>query len=366
MLVAGARPNFMKIAPLIRAIDKHNQSRQSTKINFSLIHTGQHYDHNMSDIFFGELGIPTPDINLGVGSGSQAEQTAKIMLAFEPVCEQLKPDWVVLVGDVNSTLACSLVAAKLGLRIAHVEAGLRSFDWTMPEEINRVVTDRLSDLLFTPSADANINLRKEGIPRNKIKYVGNIMIDALIYQLRNGEKSRLAENLSLKPKEFAYITLHRPSNVDNPETLRAIMKKLVSLSNRMTVVFPVHPRTHKNLKEISFRPEAYPQLKLIEPIGYGDSLWLAKNASLVLTDSGGLQEETTYFKTPCLTMRANTERPITIKIGTNKLTDIKNLDNDINAILEGKTRKGRIPRYWDGQTAQRIIRHLVEAVRPGH
>jgi len=225
ILVAGARPNFMKIAPLIRAIGEHNQSRQSTKINFSLIHTGQHYDHNMSDIFFGELGIPAPDINLGVGSGSQAEQTAKIMLAFEPVCEQLKPDWVVVVGDVNSTLACSLVAAKLGLRVAHVEAGLRSFDWTMPEEINRVVTDRLSDLLFTPSADANINLRKEGIPRNKIKYVGNIMIDALIYQLRNGEKSRLAENLSLKPKEFAYITLHRPSNVDKPEVLRAIMKK---------------------------------------------------------------------------------------------------------------------------------------------
>ncbi|HPB59701.1 MAG TPA: UDP-N-acetylglucosamine 2-epimerase (non-hydrolyzing) [Candidatus Saccharicenans sp.] len=361
ILVAGARPNFMKIAPLIRAIDEHNRSRRSTKIKFGLIHTGQHYDSNMSDIFFGELGIPAPDINLGVGSGSQAEQTAKIMLAFEPVCLKLKPDWVVVVGDVNSTLACSLVAAKLGIRVAHVEAGLRSFDWTMPEEINRVVTDRLSDLLFTPSADANLNLRKEGITRNKIKFVGNIMIDALIYQLRNGEKSQLAEHLNLTPRQFAYITLHRPSNVDKPETLKAIMKKLASLSRQITVVFPVHPRTRKNLEEIKFKAEAFKQLKLIEPVGYNDSLWLAKNASLVLTDSGGLQEETTYFKTPCLTLRANTERPITIKLGTNKLTDINNLDNDIKAILEGKTRKGRIPRYWDGQTARRIVRHLVEA-----
>jgi len=364
ILVAGARPNFMKIAPLIRAIDEHNQSRHSTKINFSLIHTGQHYDHNMSDIFFGELGIPAPDINLGIGSGSQAEQTAKIMLAFEPVCEQLKPDWVVVVGDVNSTLACSLVAAKLGLKVAHVEAGLRSFDWTMPEEINRVVTDRLSDLLFTPSADANINLRKEGIPRNKIKYVGNIMIDALIYQLRNGEKSRLAENLSLKPKEFAYITLHRPSNVDKPEVLRAIMKKLSSLSHRLTVVFPVHPRTRKNLEEIKFKAEAFKQLKLIAPVGYNDSLWLARNASLVLTDSGGLQEETTYFKTPCLTLRPNTERPVTVTIGTNKLTTLKDLEADIENILQGKHKKGRIPRYWDGQTARRIVRHLAETARP--
>jgi len=361
MLVAGARPNFMKIAPLIRAIDEHNRSRQSTKIKVSLVHTGQHYDRNMSDIFFRELGIPAPDINLGVGSGSQAEQTARIMLAFEPVCLKLKPDWIVVVGDVNSTLACSLVAAKLGLRVAHVEAGLRSFDRTMPEEINRVVTDRLSDLLFTPSADANINLRKEGIHRNKIIFVGNIMIDALIYQLRNGEKSQLAEHLNLTPRQFAYITLHRPSNVDDPDTLKAIMKKLASLSRQITVVFPVHPRTRKNLEEIKFKAEAFKQLKLIEPVGYNDSLWLAKNASLVLTDSGGLQEETTYFKTPCLTLRANTERPITIKLGTNKLTDIENLDNDIKAILEGKTRKGRIPRYWDGQTARRIVRHLVEA-----
>ncbi|HRD02755.1 MAG TPA: UDP-N-acetylglucosamine 2-epimerase (non-hydrolyzing) [Candidatus Saccharicenans sp.] len=366
LMIAGARPNFMKIAPLVKAIHSYNnESKNKTGIKQVLVHTGQHYDHNMSDIFFRELGIPAPDFNLGVGSGSQAEQTAKIMLAFEPVCQQLKPNWVVVVGDVNSTLACSLVAAKLGLRIAHVEAGLRSFDSTMPEEINRVVTDRLSDLLFTPSTDANLNLRKEGVPTGKIKFVGNIMIDALIYQLRNGERSQLAEQLNLKPRQFAYITLHRPSNVDNPETLKAIMKKLVSLSRQMTVVFPVHPRTRKNLLEINFKSKAYQKLKLIEPIGYSDSLWLAKNASLVLTDSGGLQEETTYFKTPCLTLRANTERPITIKLGTNKLTDIRKLDDDIKEILEGKTRKGKIPRYWDGLTAQRIVRHLVEGARDG-
>jgi UDP-N-acetylglucosamine 2-epimerase (non-hydrolysing) len=368
LLVAGARPNFMKIAPLIRAINDHNRSGhsgRSLKINFSLVHTGQHYDRNMSAIFFKELDIPEPDINLGVGSGSQAEQTARIMLAFEPVCLKIKPDWVIVVGDVNSTLACSLVAAKLGIKVAHVEAGLRSYDRTMPEEINRVVTDRLSDLLFTPSTDANLNLRKEGMLPKKIKFVGNIMMDALIYQLKKGQKSQLAEKLNLKAKQFAYITLHRPSNVDRPETLKTIMKKLANLSDRMTVVFPVHPRTHKNLEDISFRPEAYPQLKLIEPIGYTDSLWLAKNALFVLTDSGGLQEETTYFKTPCLTLRANTERPITIKLGTNKLTSLKSLETDIKKIIQGKVKMGRIPRYWDGRTGKRIVEHLVEAGSQG-
>ncbi len=364
LLVAGARPNFMKIAPLIRAINDHNRSSysdQSIKIKFSLVHTGQHYDRNMSAIFFKELDIPEPDINLGVGSGSQAEQTAKIMLAFEPVCLKIKPDWVIVVGDVNSTLACSLVAAKLGIRVAHVEAGLRSYDRTMPEEINRVVTDRLSDLLFTPSTDANLNLKKEGVPVKKIKFVGNIMIDALIYQLKKGQKGQLAKKLNLKARRFAYITLHRPSNVDDPETLKAIMKKLASLSRQMTVIFPVHPRTRKNLQEINFKSEAYQHLKLIEPVGYSDSLWLAKNALFVLTDSGGLQEETTYFKTPCLTLRANTERPITIKVGTNKLTCLKNLETDIKKILLGKVKRGRIPRYWDGQTGKRIVKHLVEA-----
>lgn len=359
ILVAGARPNFMKIAPLIKAIHSYNDKHHRPKIEFILVHTGQHYDNNMSEIFFKELGIPEPDINLGVGSGSQAEQTARIMLAFEPICLKEKPDWVVVVGDVNSTLACSLVAAKMGFKTAHVEAGLRSYDRTMPEEINRLVTDSLADLLFTPSADANLNLKKEGIQARKIKLVGNIMIDALISRLTEAEKSPLPGQLGIKPKDFAYITLHRPSNVDKPEILASIMNKLGKLSKKITIVFPVHPRTRKMLFQIDFMPEDYPQLKLIEPVGYTDSLWLAKYARLVLTDSGGLQEETTYFGTPCLTLRPNTERPVTIKLGTNKLTSLKSLEADFNRILTGKTKRGTVPRYWDGRTAERIVKHLV-------
>lgn len=350
----------MKIAPLIKAIRSYNnRPAKKPKIDFILVHTGQHYDNNMSDIFFRELGIPEPDINLGVGSGSQAEQTARIMLAFEPVCVQEKPDWVIVVGDVNSTLACSLVAAKLGIRTAHVEAGLRSYDRTMPEEINRLVTDALADLLFTPSADANLNLKKEGIPAGKIKLVGNIMIDALISRLSEAEKSALPGRLGIKPKEFAYVTLHRPSNVDKPEILSSIMKRLGKISSKIPIVFPVHPRTRTMLEQINFKPDNYPQLKLIEPVGYTDSLYLAKYARLVLTDSGGLQEETTYFRTPCLTLRPNTERPVTIKIGTNQLTSLKSLEEDFSKILAGKTKKGSIPRYWDGRTAERIVKHLL-------
>ena len=361
ILVAGARPNFMKIAPLIRAIRNYNKQRKKNPlIEAVLVHTGQHYDNNMSDIFFKELGIPEPDINLGVGSGSHAEQTARIIMAFEPVCIKEKPDWVVVVGDVNSTLACSLVAAKLGTKVAHVEAGLRSYDRSMPEEINRLVTDSLSDLLFTPSVDANQNLKREGINVKKIKLVGNIMIDTLISQLRKAERSRLPEELKLKPEKFIYVTLHRPSNVDEPEVLSSIMRKLVKLSKMLPVVFPVHPRTRKMLQQIYFSFEADRQLMLIEPIGYIDSLWLAKNAKLVLTDSGGLQEETTFFKTPCLTLRPNTERPITIKIGTNKLTSLKTLETDATRILKGAQQRGRIPKYWDGHAAERIVKCLVE------
>ena len=360
MLVAGARPNFMKIAPLIKAIRSYNRHQANKlKIDFLLVHTGQHYDNNMSDIFFEELGIPEPDINLEVGSGSQAEQTARIMLAFEPVCLREKPDWVVVVGDVNSTLACSLVATKLGIKTAHVEAGLRSYDRTMPEEINRVVTDALADLLFTPSADANLNLRKEGISVRKIKLVGNIMIDALISRLPEAEKSTLPGQLGLKPREFIYVTLHRPSNVDKPYILISIMNKLGQLSRKIAIIFPVHPRTRKMLEQIDFKAADFPRLKLIEPIGYTDSLWLAKYARLVLTDSGGLQEETTYFGTPCLTLRPNTERPVTIKVGTNKLTSLKSLETDVNRILKGETKRGDIPKYWDGRTAERIVKHLV-------
>jgi len=362
ILVAGARPNFMKIAPLIKAIRAYNRVRgRGRRIIPFLVHTGQHYDDNMSALFFRELGIPAPDINLEVGSGSHADQTARIMLAFEPVCLREKPDWVVVVGDVNSTAACSLVAAKLAIRIAHVEAGLRSFDRGMPEEINRLVTDALADLLFTPSADANENLRREGIPASKIRFVGNIMIDALVANLEKAERSKLPSQLGLKPRGFAYVTLHRPSNVDDGANLRALMRELGRLSRKMPVVFPVHPRTRKMLSGLGGRGKDEPGLLLLEPVGYHDSLWLARHAAFVLTDSGGLQEETTYFKTPCLTLRPNTERPVTIKLGTNKLTSLRTLRADIRAILDGPRPRGRIPKYWDGRTSGRIVKALLEA-----
>lgn len=362
MLVAGARPNFMKIAPLLRAAEKHNLTLTDRKpeIETFLIHTGQHYDPNMSDIFFQELGIREPDLNLEVGSGSHAYQTATIMLRFEPVCLKLKPDWVVVVGDVNSTLACSLVSAKLGFKIAHVEAGLRSFDRSMPEEINRLVTDCLADLLFAPSEDAVENLKKEGIPARKIKLVGNVMIDTLLYHLEKVRQSQLSHQLKLSNKNFIYVTLHRPANVDEPKHLLRVMKKLAKFSKKIKVVFPVHPRTRQRLKDISFNPEKYPDLLLIEPVGYIDSLWLAGNARVVLTDSGGLQEETTFFRTPCLTLRPNTERPVTITHGTNKLTDLERLDKDLEKILAGKHKRGSIPKFWDGRASERIIHQLIK------
>jgi len=359
ILVAGARPNFMKIAPLIRAIRAHNeQVGGGEMVNCRLIHTGQHYDNQMSDIFFTELGIPAPDINLEVGSGSHAEQTARVMMAFEPVCLKEKPDWVVVVGDVNSTMACTLVAAKLGTKVAHVEAGLRSFDRTMPEEINRIVTDSLADLLLTPSADADENLKREGIPSSKIRLVGNIMIDTLVANLEQARLSRLLDNLSFKPKDYAYVTLHRPSNVDDRNNLAVIMGELNSLSRRMPVIFPVHPRTRNMLGLAGISIQNGGNLKLIEPIGYHDSLCLTEKARFVLTDSGGLQEESTYLGTPCLTLRPNTERPITIEVGTNKLTRPESLANDIEELLQNRRASGRIPPYWDGRTAERIVELL--------
>jgi len=362
LLVAGARPNFMKIAPLIRAIRSYNGSPEAqVKIEYFLVHTGQHYDDNMSAIFFKELDIPDPDINLEVGSGSHAEQTARIMLAFEPVCLRERPDWVVVVGDVNSTAACSLVAAKLGIKIAHVEAGLRSFDRTMPEEINRLVTDALADLLLTPSEDADENLKREGIPELKIRFVGNIMIDTLVANLGKARRSRLPVRLGLKAGKFIYVTLHRPGNVDDPANLSSIMRELNHVSRRLPVVFPVHPRTRKMLDGLNDPEEEASNLMLLEPTGYHDSLWLAQKAAFVLTDSGGLQEESTYFKTPCLTLRPNTERPVTIKIGTNRLTNIETLAADMDDILHGRRPPGKIPKYWDGQTAGRVVKALVEA-----
>ncbi|MGH9515361.1 MAG: non-hydrolyzing UDP-N-acetylglucosamine 2-epimerase [Terriglobales bacterium] len=393
ILVAGARPNFMKVAPLIKAIQASN-ARGQNHIEWRLVHTGQHYDSGMSEIFFADLGIPAPDFNLEVGSGSHATQTANIMKRFEPVLlnafapgssqlsvvsgpspdstshfspitDQLPsaslPDWVVVVGDVNSTMACTLVAAKMGVRTAHVEAGLRSFDRTMPEEINRIVTDSLADLLLTPSEDANENLRREGIPEHKTRLVGNIMIDSLLAHLQstNGE---ILERLGIADRSFIYVTLHRPSNVDRKESLAVIVEELNRVADEWPVVFPIHPRTRKQMKDfgLSFQPNT--GLKLLDPIGYRDSIALTQHARCVLTDSGGLQEESTYFRTPCLTLRPNTERPITISVGSNRLTSATALRADLKRSLRCDERLGSVPPLWDGKTAERIIGEILKAV----
>jgi len=390
LLVAGARPNFMKIAPLVKAIDKHNQ-RTGTRIEFKIVHTGQHYDIEMSEIFFRELDIPSPHINLEVGSGSHATQTANIMIRFEQVLLAEKPDWVIVVGDVNSTMACTLVASKISYQstnpsnpnnpinpsnpnnpnnprnpnrplVAHVEAGLRSFDRTMPEEINRLVTDALADMLFTPSPDADENLRKEGIPDSKIKLVGNIMIDTLVANLEKARATQAHKKLGLE-EGFVYVTLHRPSNVDDKKTLSTIMDDLNRLASQIPVVFPMHPRTRKMLETFNIVSGRNGRFLATDPIGYHDSICLAEHARFVLTDSGGLQEETTFFRTPCLTLRPNTERPITITEGSNKLTSTESLWSDIEDLLNGPLQKGNIPALWDGKTAGRILEHLVSTPR---
>jgi UDP-N-acetylglucosamine 2-epimerase (non-hydrolysing) len=361
LVVAGARPNFIKIAPLLKAIQARNQatSRDAHAIDCTLLHTGQHYDAAMSSVFFRDLGIPEPDINLEIGSGSHAVQTANILQRFEPVCVREQPDWVVVVGDVNSTMACTLVCSKLGIRVAHVEAGLRSFDRTMPEEINRIVTDALADVLFTPSEDANRNLRAEGVSEDKIVFVGNIMIDALVAHLDRARRSSVSRDLDVGPKAFVYVTLHRPSNVDDPATLRAIVKELLDLSEQVRVIFPVHPRTRIKLTELGMSPQGQGSLQLIEPLGYLDSLWLTENARCVVTDSGGLQEESTFLQTPCLTLRANTERPVTITHGTNTLTTPKTLARDLAIALSHQAGPRRVPPLWDGATASRIVESLL-------
>jgi len=361
LIVAGARPNFMKVAPLIKCIRSYgvNGQQNGAAFEYRLVHTGQHYDEKMSDVFFGELGIPAPDYNLGVGSGSHAVQTAGVMAKFEPVCEQERPDWVIVVGDVNSTMACTLVCAKLGIKVAHVEAGLRSYDRTMPEEVNRIVTDALADLLLTPSTDANENLKREGVAESKIELVGNIMVDALVANLEKAHLTNTLGRLGLEPKAFAYVTLHRPSNVDHPASLTGIMAALKQLAGRMKVVFPMHPRTRKMCGQFGVALNGAAGLRVLEPIGYLDSLCLTENARLVLTDSGGLQEETTYFRTPCLTLRPNTERPITIRLGSNKLTSLGDLTADIASVLRREPEYGTVPPLWDGQTAQRVVAALT-------
>lgn len=353
--VVGARPNFMKIAPIIRAIKK-------TKIfNPVLLHTGQHYDQKMSDSFFKDLGIPKPDISLGVGSGTHAEQTAKIMLGFEKILRKEKPNLVLVVGDVNSTLACSIVSAKLNIPVAHVEAGLRSFDRSMPEEINRIVTDSLSDYLFITCEDANQNLLREGVSRDKIFFVGNTMIDTL-YKL----KGRIDKNTYWQTvkEPFALLTLHRPSNVDNKENFLKILKGLEKIQEAIKIIFPIHPRTKKNIKRMGLNKmiKKMPNLHLLEPLSYFNFMSLIKHAQVVFTDSGGIQEETTVLGVPCLTLRENTERPVTITQGTNTLVGIdteKIISTALTVIKNGKKRE-KIPELWDGKTAERIVQVFQE------
>jgi UDP-N-acetylglucosamine 2-epimerase (non-hydrolysing) len=341
--VVGARPNFMKAAPVLHAIGKRPGMQQT------LVHTGQHYDANMSDIFFSQLEIPAPDENLGVGSGSHARQTADIMTRFEPIVLERKPDVVLVYGDVNSTVAAALVCAKLGVRVGHVEAGLRAFDWTMPEEINRVVTDRLADLLFTPSEDGDTNLRREGIPAEKIYRVGNVMIDSLVHLLPAAKRCRR----NGFPERYALVTLHRPSNVDDSRTLKGVLESLLEINEDLDVVFPVHPRTRQRIAEFGLKVE---KLHLLEPLPYIEFLSLQCRAAVVITDSGGIQEETTYLGVPCLTLRNNTERPVTVSLGTNVIVgqDRDKLSSELSKIVEGKAKQGSIPPLWDGHAGERI------------
>lgn len=360
--VAGARPNFMKIAPLMSAFAEHENVHQC------LVHTGQHYDDSLSEVFLRELGIPDPDIYLGVGSASHAVQTARIMMAFEPVCLTRQPHLVIVVGDVNSTVACALVASKLGIKIAHVEAGLRSFDRTMPEEINRVLTDALSDFLFTTERSANKNLRREGIPPERIHFVGNVMIDTLLRYRERVRSLNLPQKHGVEPRRYALVTLHRPANVDGATPLELIVSALKRVSGVMQVLFPVHPRTRERLEAFELT-QRLGSVRVMEPLGYLDFLGLMADAAVVVTDSGGVQEETTALNVPCVTVRSNTERPVTLECGTNRLVK---LDQDaiVTAILSAAaesdgTQDGihRLPELWDGKAAQRIADIIVTALK---
>jgi UDP-N-acetylglucosamine 2-epimerase (non-hydrolysing) len=352
--VVGARPNFMKIAPIISEMEKERTMEPV------LVHTGQHYDRDMSDSFFRDLGIRKPDIYLGVGSGAQGAQTARIMEKFEAEVLKQRPGLILVVGDVNSTMACSLVGVKLHIPVAHVEAGLRSFDRDMPEEINRLVTDRVSDILFTTSPDANENLLREGIEKRRIFFVGNVMIDTLKRQVERAEASTILADLGLRENgQYAYVTIHRPSNVDTRQALGNICSILEEVQRDFPVVFPVHPRTRKMLEGFNMyrRLERLGGMRLAGPVGYLDSIKLMKHARFVMTDSGGIQEETTCLGVPCLTLRENTERPVTVTEGTNIVvgTSKRRILGEIRKILAGRDKAGRIPRYWDGRASRRIV-----------
>jgi len=347
--VVGARPNFMKAAPVLQALADFDGVRQT------LVHTGQHYDKNMSELFFEELGLPEPEVNLEVGSGSHAAQTGQIMISLEPVVLEYKPDLVLVYGDVNSTLAGALLCSKLGIQVGHVEAGLRSFDRTMPEEINRLLTDQVADLLFTPSEDGNENLEREGVDSEKVHLVGNVMIDTLKRLLPIAEKKSPLRELGIEPKRYGLVTLHRPPNVDDPSSLLAIIEVLEDISCYITIIFPVHPRTRRSILQLDL-PRRNSDLYLVEPLGYLNFLSLQQNADVVITDSGGMQEETTFLNVPCLTLRENTERPITVTLGTNVLVgqDMDRLRSEVARITDGRAKSGKIPPLWDGRTGERI------------
>jgi UDP-N-acetylglucosamine 2-epimerase (non-hydrolysing) len=353
-IIAGARPNFMKIAPIMEALKK-----VKPLIEYRLIHTGQHYDEKMSGSFFKELGIPLPDVNLEVGSGTQAEQTAKIMVSYEALLQKKMADCCLVVGDVTSTMACSIAAKKLGLTIIHVEGGIRSHDLTMPEEINRMVTDSITDIFYTTSEVANANLRKLGHDESKIRYVGNTMIDTLLKNFDRLKQPAIWEELSLEDKGYFVMTLHRPANVDEEAQLKALIDEIVKGANGMPIVFPVHPRTAKVLSHIGIGAD---NLHMIGPLGYLEFNYLVKNSFAVITDSGGITEETTVMKVPCMTLRDNTERPETITIGTNELvgTNPDNIAPYMKNLHEGDWKTGAIPPLWDGHTAERIVQDLLD------
>jgi UDP-N-acetylglucosamine 2-epimerase (non-hydrolysing) len=353
-LIAAARPNFMKVAPLYHAL------KDLDWCDAKIVHTGQHYDVKMSDVFFRDLGLPEPAFHLGVGSGTHAEQTGGVMIAYEKVCMAHRPDWIIVVGDVNSTAACAMVGAKLWIPVVHLEAGLRSRDRTMPEEINRLVTDSIADVLWTPSADADENLMHEGVPAEKIDRIGNIMIDSFEMMRDRIEASDARSTLGLAGEDYALVTLHRPSNVDADATLSPIVDELLKISKRVRTVFVAHPRTIKSLKTHGHyeRLSAGNELVLLDPLPYVDFMNVVTGAKLVVTDSGGLQEETTYLGIPCLTMRENTERPITISEGTSALVRASTLVGHVDSILAGEWKKGACPPLWDGKTAGRAVAAL--------
>ena len=358
VLVAGARPNFMKVAPLY-----WEMNRLPSLFQPIILHTGQHYDYEMSKVFFEDLDLPEPHYFLGVGSGTHAEQTGKIMIEFERAIRSEHANLVVVFGDVNSTLACSVTARKLLIPVAHVEAGLRSFDMTMPEEINRKITDAISDILFTPSRDGDENLIREGVERDKIHLVGNIMIDSLVTiskAINESYEDTVFQKFGVKKNSFVLVTLHRPSNVDDKSNLREIMHFLNRLALRIPVIFPVHPRTKKSINELDTNDAVNGNFRIVEPLRYKEFITLERYPRFVLTDSGGIQEETTYLNIPCLTLRPNTERPVTITEGTNELVTFENIEQRIDPILSGNWKHGKLPELWDGKTAQRIVDVLKE------